>query len=258
MNTTTTLLEKIENARDLDFGTIFGESIELFKKTWLQGFILVLLTMAIMIPLFFMLYLPLIGLIIAQSEGAGPEVFDTFFGSMSILYILFLVACFLVFGAISVAMNAGFYRMMRKLDNNEATTTTDLFYFVKNKYLGKAFMLMLASILIAVPSAFLCYVPLIYMIVPLSFFNVIFAFNPDLSVGDMIKVSFKLGHKKWLLAFGLIIVSVLLSQMVGYLLCGVGLLFTYTFVYHPVYLIYKNVVGFNEASAIEQIGESVE
>lgn len=75
MNTTTTLLEKIENARDLDFGTIFGESIELFKKTWLQGFLLVLLTMAIMIPLFFMLYLPLIGLIIAQSEGAGPRGF---------------------------------------------------------------------------------------------------------------------------------------------------------------------------------------
>ncbi|MFD1615232.1 hypothetical protein [Gelatiniphilus marinus] len=260
MHTITSLLEKIERAKALDFGTIFGESIELFKKTWLQGFLMILLTTIIMLPLIIVLYIPLIGMAIAQQEGgyANSDAFNNFFGGMSILYILFVIVGIFVLGAISVAINAGFYRIMRKLDNNETVKTAEFFHFVKTKYLSKTFMIMLVSILIAIPSALLCYIPLIYMIVPLSFFGIFFAFNPELSVGEIVKASFKLGHKKWLLAFGLIIVSSLLSQIVGYLLCGVGLLFTATFVYHPIYLIYKKTIGFNETSAIEEIGTTVE
>ena len=51
MNTVDTILEKIERPKELDFGTIFSESIELFKKTWLQGFLMILFTMLVMLPL---------------------------------------------------------------------------------------------------------------------------------------------------------------------------------------------------------------
>ena len=144
---------------------------------------------------------------------------------------------------------------MKKLDYGEQVTTSDFFYFLNGKYLSKTFLLMLVSILIAISSALLCYIPLIYMIVPLSFFAMIFAFNPDLSVGDIVSISFKIGHKKWLLAFGLIFVSSLLAQIVGFLLCGIGTLFTAPFVYHPVYLIYKKVVGFDNDDEIDIIVE---
>ena len=70
----------------------------------------------------------------------------------------------------------------------------------------------------------------------------------------MVSLSFKLGTKKWLIAFGLIIISSLLSQIAGFLLCGIGTLFTAAFVYHPVYLIYKEVVGFDDAELIDEIG----
>jgi hypothetical protein len=164
----------------------------------------------------------------------------------------------LVAGAVSVAINAGFYRIIKKLDKDESVATSDFFYFVKTKYLGKTFMLMLVSIVIAIPSALLCYIPLIYMIVSLSFFAIIFAFNPDFTVSEIVKVSFKLGHKKWLLSFGLIIVSSILANLVGYILCGIGLLFTATFSYHPIYLIYKKTIGFDETSIIDEIGRITE
>lgn len=51
MNITITLLQKIASDKELDFGTIFGEAIELFKKTWLQGFLLQLFTLIVMLPL---------------------------------------------------------------------------------------------------------------------------------------------------------------------------------------------------------------
>ena len=256
MNTINGLLEKIENAKALDFGTIFNESIELFKKTWLQGFLLQLFTVIIMMPLIIVLYLPLIGMIIAQQESgySDPEAFSGFFGGVSILYVLFVIVGIFVLGAISVALNAAFFRIMKKLDYNESVTTSDFFYFVKGKHLSKIFVLMLASFGIAILAMLLCYLPIFYVMIPLSYFSLIYAFNPELSVGEIVKVSFKLGNKKWLITFGLMIVASILSQIVGFLLCGIGLLFTAAFVYHPIYLIYKNVIGFNRTDAIEEIG----
>ena len=71
MNTITGLIEKINNARQLDFGSIFSESIELFKKTWVQGFLLQLFSMLVMLPIIIMVYIPIIGLAIAQQNGGG-------------------------------------------------------------------------------------------------------------------------------------------------------------------------------------------
>ena len=258
MNTISTLQEKINNAKALDFGTIFSESIELFKKTWLQGFLLQIFTIIVMLPLIIILYVPLITMLIAQNSYSDSSTYSEFFGSMSVLYILFVIVGILVLGAVSVALNAAFFRIMKKLDYGEQVTTSDFFYFLNGKYLSKTFVIMLVSILIAIPSALMCYIPLIYMIVPLSFFALIFAFNPDLSISEIVSVSFKIGHKKWLLAFGLIIVASLLSQIVGMLLCGIGVLITAPFVYHPVYLIYKSVIGFDNEDEINIIVEDNE
>ncbi|APY10300.1 hypothetical protein BWZ22_03195 [Seonamhaeicola sp. S2-3] len=260
MNSFNVLIEKISTAKDLDFGNIFSNSIELFKKTWLQGFLLQLFTVIVMLPLIIVFYVPFIGAIIAQQEsGYGDtQAFDSLFAGMSILYILFVIVGVLVLGAISVALNAGFYRIMRKLDHDEQVSTSDFFYFVKGKYLSKTFVLMLISIGIGVVAALLCYLPILYVMVPLSLFAIVFAFNPELSVGEIVKVSFKLGNKKWLLIFGLLIVSGLLAEIVGLLSCGIGILFTAAFPYHPIYMVYKEVIGFDETSAIEEIGTSAE
>ena len=260
MNTITSLLEKINTDKPLDFGNILSESIELFKKTWLQGFLLQLFTMIIMLPLIIVLYIPLIGFIIAQAEGgySDPEDFNAFFAGISVLYIVFVIVGIFVLGTISVALNAAFFRIMKKLDNNEQVSTSDFFYFIKAKYLSKIFVLMLASVGIAILATLLCYIPVFYVIIPLSYFSIIYAFNPELSVGEIVKASFKIGNKKWLLTLGLIIVSSMLAQIVGFLLCFVGLFFTATFVYHPIYIIYKSVIGFDEVSEIETIGASSE
>ena len=255
MNTIITLSEKINNAKALDFGTIFSASIDLFKKTWLQGFLLQLFTVIIMAPLIIILYVPLITMLIANagSDFNETETFSAFFAGFSLLYILFICVGVFVLGAVSVALNAAFFRIMKKLDLDEQVSTSDFFYFLKGKYLRKTAVLVIASILISIPAALLCFIPLIYVMVPMSFFAIIFAFNPELSVGDIVRASFKLGHKKWLLTFGLMIVASLLSQIVGVLLCGIGALFTAAFVYHPTYLIYKEVIGFENDNEVEKI-----
>ena len=94
-----------------------------------------LFTVIVMLPLIIVLYIPLIGAVIAQQESGygNTEVFENLFAGMSVLYILFVIVGVLVLGAISVGLNAGFYRIMRKLDHDEQVLTSDFFYFYKRE-----------------------------------------------------------------------------------------------------------------------------
>ncbi len=56
------LVERIKSKPDLNFGTIFSQSIELFKKVWVQGFVVLLLTFLTILPFYIILYIPMIAL----------------------------------------------------------------------------------------------------------------------------------------------------------------------------------------------------
>ena len=94
--------------------------------------------------------------------------------------------------------------------------------------------------------------------VPVALINVIYAFNPDMEASDIVKLGFKLGNKKWLITFGLMLVAGLLAQIVGMIMCFVGVFVTAAFAYLPQYFIYKDVIGFKEQNVIDQIGTSIE
>jgi len=246
---------RIQNAKALNFGDIFSNSIELFKKVWLQGFLLQLFTIIVMLPLIITIYVPFIIALIAQTESGNVDsgAYEAVFAGFSLFAISLFIVGMLVLGTVSIALNAAFLRIVKRLDYNEEVRTSDFFYFINGKYLGKLFVLMLASLLISIIATLLCFVPIIYVIVPMSFFTLFFAFNPDFSVEELIKGSFALGNKKWLLVFGLIIVSSILAQIVGMLLCGIGLFFTSAFIYLPTYIVYKEVVGFDNDVTINHI-----
>lgn len=117
--------------------------------------------------------------------------------------------------------------------------------FLKGKNLKKVMVLSLATVGISLAAVLLCYLPIFYVMVPLQLFVVIFAFNEDLSVSDIIKASFKMGNKYWLITFGLIILSSLIAQ-IGIIFCFVGVFFTAFFVHIPIYYLYKDTVGFDD------------
>jgi hypothetical protein len=87
--------------------------------------------------------------------------------------------------------------------------------------------------------------PVFYVMVPMSLILVIFAFNPDLSVKELIDIAFKMGNKIWLLTFGMLILAGIMSQL-GSIACGIGVLFTIMFSKIPLYYIYKETIGFDE------------
>lgn len=246
----TEIQRKIENARDLDFGTIFNQSIELFKKVWVQGLVTLLLTMVLAIPFVIIMYIPLIFMGLMDGYTSSYDPYSTYEQpEISIVFGLVMFVVLIVFAiamsTIALGLKAGFYRICR-LKDLEQMGKEDYFYFFKKPYLGKTIKLALAYTGITLLAALLCYLPLIYVAVPLTYMIVVYAFNPDLSISEIIKLSFEIGNKKWLISFGLMIVSGFLAGIVGFLMCFFGIYVTASFSYLPPYLIYKEVIGFDE------------
>ncbi|WP_405205073.1 hypothetical protein [Aquimarina sp. LLG6339-5] len=255
------LFEKIENSNSVDFGNIFNNSIELFKKVWLQGFVHLLISLVIMIPLLIVIYIPLFAIIgvagLENSYGDYGYVQEDLSIGMGILFVILVIIVSMVASAFQLAITAHFYRVCKQVDMG-LPQTTSYFMFFKGKYLGKIFTLAIATFGIALLAASLCYLPLFYVIVPLQLLGVIFAFNPDVSASDLIKASFKFGNKIWLIAFGLIFISSMLAQIVGMILCFIGVFFTASFVYLPIYYLYKDGIGFEDENESESWNVIVE
>lgn len=251
MNNINILTEKINNAKELDFGTIFSDSIELFKKVWVQGLVIMLLTMAFMLPFYLIMYVPLIAMGVMDPEsfanGGEPNI-----AIMLPFYGLMIVFAFFA-SIISVGLKAAFFRICKHKDFNESKSD-DYLYFFKRPYLGKTIRVGAASFLILMIGYLLCFLPVLYAMVPVAIINVIYAFNPDMSVAEIVNAGFKLGNKKWLITFGLIIVAGFLAGIVGMLMCFIGTFVTSAFAYIPLYKIYKESIGFNETNEIDEIG----
>ncbi|WP_452221457.1 hypothetical protein [Lacinutrix salivirga] len=244
---------KIENARALDFGDVLSECIELFKKVWLQGLLTVLIIMLITVP-FAMIsafVLELLGIATQNMLDTTDFSFETitaFYGVNALYNIpLSILSTF-----VQIALLGGFYRICKQKDFGESIND-DYFYFFKQEYLTKILMLALIHTAIATVAQMLCFVPYLYVIVPLMYFTIMFAFNSEKSVEEIMKTSFLIGNKKWLISFGTLFVCGILG-MLGVIGCGIGLLFTVSIVYLPCYVIYKHVVGFEENSEILKIG----
>ncbi|GGX26673.1 hypothetical protein [Aquimarina muelleri] len=239
------LFEKIENCNSLDFGGIFNKSIELFKKVWLQGFVHLLISFLVMLPLIFVMYIPIIALAgVSSGYGHGYPSEEVSIGLM-ILFVILVFIVSIVASAFQFGITAHFYKVCKEVDLG-LPETSSYFVFLKGRNLRKVLLLSLVTFGIALLAIALCYFPLFYVIVPLQLLGVLFAFNPEIEVSDLIKASFKLGNKKWLLVFGLVWVSSMLATMVGFIMCFVGVFFTSSFALLPVYFVYKDAIGFEE------------
>ncbi len=245
------LLQKIETAKSPDFGDVLSKSFDLFKKVWMDGFLHLLVTTLVAIPVIIIMYLPFIPIFIASAQSGGNlENFQPNFDYpilMIIGYAVLLFVLILFTQVLSIGITAHYFKVCKIKDLDSQEDDGGYFSYLKGVNFGKLFMLSLATFGIAIAAIVLCYLPIFYVMVPLQLIVVIFAFNDNLSVSEIILVSFKLGNKFWLLVFGLIIVSSMIAQL-GVILCFVGIFFTAYFVHIPIYYFYKETIGFGDDS----------
>lgn len=255
------LMSKIEQSKSFDFGNVLSQSVELFKKVWVEGFVHLLLIFVVSLPVIIVMYLAMIaifGFNYLMMGGVDPELINNQDFNPAMIpgilgFVLLVILVSAIMQTFNIAIMAHFYQVCKSKDLGTPLPQGGYFGYLQNGNLKKLLLLSFATIGIAVLAMLLCYLPIIYVSVPLTLIMVIFTFNPDLTVKEIVSASFKLGNKYWLLIFLMLIVSGLLTY-VGILACGIGLLFTAMFARIPVYFIYKDTVGFetSELNEMEQ------
>lgn len=253
MDTLDSILNKIANARDLDFGDVISSTIELFKKVWLKGLVVVLfiLISAVIISFLF----GLIGLAPALNQDIFSGDFNlTALASFYSSSALYGIPQNMLIATLNLAFVAAFYRICKQIIIGDSEAE-DYFYFFKKEYFTKVFMLGIIYTAISTIAQLLCFIPYIYVFVPLYYFAVVLAHNPNLSEMEIVKASFALGNKKWLLTFGTMFVAGIIG-MLGILGCIIGIVFTMSIIYLPTFIIYKDAVGYDDRSPIDDIGSN--
>tara|TARA_R100000789_G_scaffold97628_1_gene100382 strand:- start:325 stop:1053 length:729 start_codon:yes stop_codon:yes gene_type:complete len=234
----TNLSERIKQSPPVEFGTVFNNSVELFKKVWLQGFLTLVLTFVSILPFYLLIYLPMIAMGISDPDVfEQQEITPAFAGLMSLIAPIFSVGAMTV----GICLNAAFLRICRKYDLNEMGRD-DYFYYFKKQYLIKALILSLIMLGLSLLGVLTCGLGIVYLVVPMSLFPAFFAFDKELTALEIVKAGFALGNKNWLMIFLLVIVAGLVAQL-GIILCLVGVFFTAMFSKIPIYFIYKDTVG---------------
>ena len=233
------IARKIVESDPLDFGSIFSKSIELFKQVWVQGFVIVLLTFVTIIPFYILMYVPLIIAGVTDPEMLRSEEIPA---EVIIPMAIIMLMVFLGIMTVSFMLNAGFLRICKIKDLN-LSETDNYFHYFKKQYVSTSIVLSLLSLGLMLLGLLACGIGVFYMVVPISLFPAFLAFDKELSAKEILKSSFSLGNKNWLVIFGLIIVMGIIAEL-GVLLCFVGVLFTAMLAKIPVYFMYKDSIGF--------------
>ena len=239
------LLIRIENAKPLDFGDILSKSFELFKKVWVQALLTGIVGILIAIPFILVIYLPFVPYyVMALAEGSEAEFMENVPVMVIVGWFVLVLVISFVLQTFVLSINGHFMHVCKNADLEGRSEGPGYFYLVK-KHFTKLLLLSLATMGIALLAALLCYLPLFYVLVPIQLFLPMIVFNEELSVSEVIKLSFKLGNKFWLMIFGLMIVSGIMASLAGLILCGIGMIVTSFYQYIVIYYIYKDTIGFD-------------
>lgn len=249
------IFNRIEKAQKPDFGDLLTKSFDAVKALWEPALYHGLLNMLFVLPVLIAVYVPFIPMYVGILENMGNPYYNPEF-DYSVAFIVGYVLVVLLFSLFiqifSFSLVAHFYKVIRLKDIGSAEKPGSYFSYLKGNF-GKIFLLNLAGMGIAVVAALLCYLPIFYVMVPLQLFAVLFTFNQDLSVSQIIKAAFKLGHKFWLIIFGIVMIASMVAQL-GMIACFVGMFVTQLFVHIPIYHIYKSTIGFPEDEAEPSVG----
>ncbi|MDR1877339.1 MAG: hypothetical protein LBQ84_06915 [Flavobacteriaceae bacterium] len=139
-------------------------------------------------------------------------------------------------------MGAGVIFCAYQADKNGAASFKDLFKgFQGNKFLNLIGLTLVFTIVMII-SMFLLFIPAIYL-TPAFILAGAFIVIDDVPLLQAVKSSFQVVNIRFRQVLLILIISFLISKVLGFLLCIIGLIFTLPFSFAVVYSIYKNTLG---------------
>jgi len=256
MNLTLQRLKDIEkNGYELDFGNVFNDAFENYKKIALYA--------GLVLIIFGILFTAIIaGFAIASigssliSGGLNPEKLkiENFTESQTLIFNIATI----ILSCIMSPFQASFLKMALYGERDNEFRISDLFSYYKLPYLTKIvgstliisatglaqatlFSTIHFELLGAIITYFISFATI--LTIPLIIFG-------ELNTFDAIKYSMLVIFKQPIVILGLIIVA-LIGSFVGIIGCCIGIFFTLPFIYSMNYVIYSSIVGIDIPEQIQ-------
>lgn len=241
---------------NLEFGDVFNESLEIYKKVlWIAG-------------LAFLILMIIMGALTAGVMtiffGASNFMSNiTQFGllSMSPAYLVIsLIIGILVTIAIS-PLYAGIVQVCHNAQTNKHYDFNTVFIHYKSVYLKDiAISALLISLISGVATDLVMFLGfqftgtlITYFFQFITLFTIPFIIFGNLNAMSAIQASILIVFKKFWIIFALMLVAIIMA-MLGLIAICIGILFTLPIIYTTQYAIYRNVIGVDEHDELDEIG----
>jgi hypothetical protein len=264
MKTTEQKIEEIKaNGYDLDFGAVFNDAFETYKKSALMtglatlvfGIVLTALGIGVMVAM---------GGVMAYADFMTGMQTNGMSATATIVYCLSMC----IIAGITNPFSAGIIKMANQADRDEDLSVGDAFQCYKPPYFAPLFVeaLLVSAFSVGVTTLLQRAFPMDSWVSFVSMLiSALISFGTMMAVPliifgnqkpvEAIRGSFIIVFKKPFLLLALVIVAYLLA-CVGILAFCIGVLFTIPFITSMYYTIYKHSVGVDDKSEIDEIGSS--
>lgn len=183
--------------------------------------------------------------LIILSQSSNPDIDEMMEAIQNIAtspnYMISSLLSMVVVALVSPILYGIIY-LAYKADHNQTISFSDVFYAYQDGRFGKSVMLALISSLIISIGMALCILPGVIIAIGLTL-AIPFLLFAEASPIEAMKASFRVVFKNFG-GFILIFLVFVLLVLLGALMCGVGLLATIPLIYIIVYVLYKEVIGF--------------
>jgi len=260
MPTTKETLDNIRaNGYDIDFGTVFNNAFENYKKIALNAGLAVLLMSILVCVGIGLLVVSVIGVAISTESLAQFKV-----ENLSILWLVAYIFCAIIFGALMSPINAGLIKMAHFASVGEEFSVGTAFDYYRNEYFKEIVM---ATVVITFFSSVLSIglqwvgfqwlgIIMSISISILTFLTIPLIIFGNLKAMEAIEGSILVVSKQFLILFALIIVAAIFSCLGFFGFC-IGIFFTIPIIYAMYYAIYSAVIG-NQTTTPETVSSFTE
>lgn len=240
----------------LEFGDVFNDSLEIYKKVlWIIGLAFLIL------------------MIIMGTLSVG--VMTIFFGASDFMSNItqfgllstspaYLVISLIVGVLVTIAISplyAGIAQVCHNAQTNKHYDFNTVFIHYKSSYVKNiAISALLISLVSGVATDLVMFLGFQFLATLVSYFfqfftlfTIPFIIFGNLNAMNAIQASILIVFKKFWIIFALMLVAVIMA-MLGLIAICIGILFTLPIIYTTQYAIYRNVIGVEEHDELDEIG----
>ncbi len=258
----------VRDGYGLSLEGVLSQSFEIYKRAILPGVVATFLYILAMGFVGLFMFESLYGMSLTDMIKVGqnnPSALEATFGAVETSSMLVYSVVMALMMALIAPLLSGLYKVSYKNKYESEGSVADLFSYYRQPYFLNIFIfsflfgLILQLLNFSLEQALPLFGGMIGILIQIFLsvsliLTIPFIVFGKLSWIEAFQASFKVTFKNWFFLFFILLISSIIA-FVGIVLCGIGFLFSYPFLFTSTFVLYDEIIGFNNhPDEISKIG----